>query len=694
MKVKDNLKKDIESRLNTLEVEASSKIASTLKMKKNIKEVEKFINSSIVFAASQKDGFTADEVSEFYNRLTNLNNKVNFFVIPSIKKASIKTKVAAGATIAGLAIAACSGLSSAKGKTISAVSTETEVSTETNDLASNIPVLETETVTYDSMSDHMVDFSNTTVNAIDDAMNAGINLSVDGQLKETDKETYAKVLTDYRIVANMDDFSNLEYAELFGENSNPTEDLVTSFFKYNSELSYQLVRVNSNTTIDYNNLYNNDKDAEVLNESQRLIVNINESTTKEDRLEASKNWYSYVVRILTEQNIALTPQALDTLIKHSEAYDDLTRNFYEGIQGAYIDDELEHYFNVSKDACLNIQTNDEGINVQEYGIENLESVFRISYINKLNTKYDDALKERELQLTLGNALNQYNSYNNIISYVSERVDLSKFIEAISHVEFLENLYGINDAPEKSKDDSGVSDGNGGNISKEDMKKKGAKNKKEYEEKVKREEKKKEDDSKRVTDEDGEEIKEDADDTKEEVQESYAEGYRVGNEAGSQGKSKPAHKEGNTAYNNGLDQGYKDGLEVWKASQNDTKDEYKPVDNGGESSSESNVEEHDYTEPATPAPASNNESNSTNEEEEYFEPVEDSTEEVTESEVTEEDYVEPVSSSTEEVIESEVTEEDYVQSNYSVQNELDKLTALRDFVMQYSVQDEEKVNYTK
>lgn len=280
--MKEKLIEQIESRISTLETEATAAVVSVYEMKKNIREVSKFIKSSIDFAKSTGDEFSEQEINDFNSRIKKLREPYSISTVsPKSFDISKKTKkiairlasvAVAGGILTGCGYYISNSSEKSQDTQVAAVSTVT-------DLELDIPEVEIEEI----MSEKITAFSDTTVYSIEDALAAGINLSLNDELTDSDKETYARILTQYRIVANIDDFTNLEYAELFGEASDPTEDLVTSFFKFNSELSYQLTRVNSNTTIDYNNLYNNTKDAEVLNESQRLIVNINEATTKKDR---------------------------------------------------------------------------------------------------------------------------------------------------------------------------------------------------------------------------------------------------------------------------------------------------------------------------------------------------------------------------------------------------------------------------
>lgn len=448
-----------------------------------------------------------------------------------------------------------------------------------------------------SMSEEMKVFSDTTVKSIDDALEAGINLSLNEELTETDKETYARILTQYRIVANMDDLTKLEYAELFGEIGDPTEDLVESFFEYNTSIKKHLITITSSNMLDYSNLYDNEKDAEVLNQSERLIVNINEAKDSNEKLEASKAWYSYVINILTsnEGNIALSSQALDTLITHSEAYDELTRSSYSNIQGAHIDDELEHYFNTAKNTCLNA-SNESELDVEEVTIENLKSVFRISFIEKLGVKYEDALAERTLQLTLENPLNKYNSFNEVVDYVKNKIDLTKYVKLeIDYIEKQKEEKGINAPAQKSKDDSGISNGNGGNISKSDMIQHNATTKEEYEQKVIEETNRQSSNSEDhvISDPNGNIVSSGS--------EADPNEYNLAVQAGASARNNGSPRLAPEGLSNNAKAGWYLGwdqadLEIQKAMSNSSSETtYEPVENGEITYTESEESYQDYTE---------------------------------------------------------------------------------------------------
>ena len=457
----NNIKETIEAKIKSFEEVANNNLAFSNKEAKRLKQIVENLCKAAKLSDEEQKSYmdrvdnivnVAKDDNKFVSEVSPKNVEVKEISSLKDKIKRNKFKIAAIVTAAAVTVGAAGNYLSKNNQT----DVKAETTTEKEEKA--------------TMDKKFVKFNDETVGSIDDALTSGINLTTDETLKDTDKETYAKVLTNYRIVANMDDFTNLEYAEMFGENNNPTDDLIESFFEYNTMVKRHLITVTYSSRLDYSNLYSNEKDAEVLNESERLIAVMNDSQTDDAKLTAAKEWYSYVTNMLTstEGNIALSSQALDTLITHSEAYDELTRSSYTNVLGAHIDDELEHKFNISKAACLGIKE-DSNLNVEEENISNLKSEFRISFVNKLNEKYDNAISERALQMQLGNKLNTENSYEKDIEYVKEKIDLSKYnhVEKDSYIQKQINEKGLNKS-EKSVNDSGVSDGKGGIYDKSDM----------------------------------------------------------------------------------------------------------------------------------------------------------------------------------------------------------------------------------
>lgn len=566
---------------------------------------------SDLLAYSRIQNFSEEQMKEFESRIDKIEKAVGeyknsknspaqstqkYLKVPQEKLGTVKTNSFKGLTAGAMlsfGIMVFIGCNGSK-NTVEPTEQVVEATTETE-----MSEIKEEPAT---MSEEMKAFSDTTIEAVNDALEAGINLSINEELTEADKETYAKTLTQYRIVANMDELTNLEYAELFGEMSNPTEDLINGYNAYNEKIWEHLLTVKSDNMLDYSNLYDNAKDAEVLNESERLIASINDAKDSEAKLEASKAWYSYVINILTsnEGNMALSSQALDTLITHSEAYDELTRSNYYNVQGAYVDDELEHKFNVAKNVCL-VKANSESetnINVEDITISNLQSEFRISMKNELQKKYDDALTERKLQLTLGNLLNKYNSFAEVVDYVESKIDLTRYVKLeVNHIEKQYEEKETNAPAQKSKDDSGISNGQtgatAGNISKSDMAQYGATTREEYEQAVINTTNAQSEASKVVTDEKGQTLE----GTTEDNQKGFQDGYAAGNSG--QPYVVPS---GNASYNKGYNNGYNAGKADYDAlistMNNSQTQEYVPVENGESTYTESEEQYQDYTEQIT------------------------------------------------------------------------------------------------
>lgn len=628
-----------------------------------------------IVSEAKKDELFIKNVSS--KRLPVKEKLVNFLK----SKKGISALATLGATL-GMSCVACGGLKN----TTQTTEQPTEIVTEAN---TEMIEQEAEKVLPSSMSEEIKEFADTTVLSADDALTSGINLSLSKELTEADKETYATVLTQYRIVANMDDITKLQYAELFGEMSNPTEDLMNNFMNYNTEIKKHLITVSSDNLLDYSKLYNKEKDAEVLNYSEDVIAKMNDASTDKERLAAAKEWYSYATNILTstEGNIALSSQALDTLITHSEAYDELTRSRYSSIQGAHIDDELEHKFNIAKDVCLGIES-DSNIDVQEVGIENLKSTFRISIIEKLNTKYEDAISERELQLNIGNTLNSYNTYDQVVSYVESNIDLSKYVAVeVDYVEKQKKEKGINAPAQKSKYDSGVSDGQGGHIDERQFEQYGIDSssptaKTELEQAVQKAdiEYSNNSESHTITDPNGNVVSKGSEANAEEYNKGVQDGANARNNyAGIADASSHRNAPSGTSSNyvSGWYLGWDQADSAIKQAINDSKTSnettYVPVENGETTTTETE-ETKDYTE----TPSINEPSDSNIKYDTTFEPIENYQESVEDSNIEYKTTFEPV-----EQTDIESYSLDSEENSYSVEDEIAALNSLKEELLSNS-----------
>ena len=239
--ITENSRNKIESTLLNLEAELKngtlteeeiSKAKSTVKglyklanySEEEIKSVEKRLSKLTkddTIKLSSEPGVTAKSVS----------------VNKSLLTKGLKKKAAIAAVVAGVALTGVIVTGAMKNETVENTPKVVAAATTVEKVDSSADAIEES----NAMSEEIQAFADNTVLSGNDALSVGINLSQVDELTEADKETYATVLTNYRIVANLDDFSNLEYAELFAENANPTEDLVESFFEYNTMIKELMI---------------------------------------------------------------------------------------------------------------------------------------------------------------------------------------------------------------------------------------------------------------------------------------------------------------------------------------------------------------------------------------------------------------------------------------------------------------------
>ncbi len=456
--------------------------------------------------------------------------------------------------------------------------------------------------------------------ASNNALKVGIDLSYDHVVDENDIDTYATQFTNYIIVANMDKYNDRLFAEMMIDSNVSSEDLMDSFMNLNTAFKKHLITVTNDNLYDFNNLYDKE-DAEILNHAQDLIATMNENELDSDeRKEAAKEFYTYATEIINSTNarMAISPQALDTLVTFIEAYDELTFN-YKGkkVKGAYVDDELEHALNISKESCFGVAA-DSKLEVEDKVVENFKSLFRTHILTELNDKYASAKEERALQLQLGNALNELNSYSSIITYVKEHIridtykkldcDYQTWLKVLKGVTVLENGQKLPSSKLPQNGQGGVSNGQGGVISNQQLKEYGIDTtgktdeqiRKELEEAVKADDKKKEEQNKVVTttDETGKENPSNViTGTPEDAKNGYAAGYAAG-QSGS-GRNCPAGVSDayRIAYENGYAAGEANAKKVQEQYNQETTT-YEPAPVVTETTKET-VETEDYKPAPTP-----------------------------------------------------------------------------------------------
>ncbi|MBR3524059.1 MAG: hypothetical protein IKN87_05215 [Bacilli bacterium] len=454
--------------------------------------------------------------------------------------------------------------------------------------------------------------------AANNALKVGIDLSYDGLVDENDVDTYAKQFTNYLIVTNRDDYNDMLFAEMMIGSNVSADDLIQSFMEVNTAFKKHIITVTNSNLYDFNNLYN-ENDAEILNNAQSLIATMNEKELKSDaRKEAAKEFYSYTTDILTSTNakMALSPEALDTLVTFVEAYDELTKDYEaKKIKGAYVDDELEHFLNISKESCFG-EAADQKLGVEDQVVENLKSLFRTHTLRELEDKYAAAREERALQLQLGNELNESNSYAKIIEYVRGLINIDNYKAVkydyytwLLYVKGIQNLDGTQIVTTTGQTGKLVSNGKGGYIDPASLNKYGVQTdgktdeqiRTEYEKKVQEAENKKSEENKKVTidDETGKPLNPNnvVDGTVEDVQNGYAAGYA----AGQSGAANACPAGVSEAYRNAYANGYAAGAANKKAMEDKYKGEeqkYEPAPSQPEVKKEE-VKTEDYK-PAQPA----------------------------------------------------------------------------------------------
>ena len=509
----------------------------------------------------------------------NIKGIKNLKTYEGIKKIRKNIKVATLAALSGLMITSFTGCSGCNVKEEEIVS---EVTTEN---VSEIPVVD-ETPVQEA-DEEIYTLEDTAAIAANEALRVGMDLSYDGVVDENDVETYAKQFTNYLIVVRRDNFDDKLFAEMMVGSNVSADDLITSFMTLNTAFKKHLITVTNSNLYDFNNLYNED-DAEILNHAQKLIATINEKDLKSDeRKEAAKEFYSYTTEILNSTNarMALSPEALDTLVTFVEAYDELTKDYeMKKIKGAYVDDELEHFLNISKESCYG-EVSDSKLAVEDKVVENLKSLFRTHILTELNDRYVAAKEERALQLQLGNELNELNSYANIIEYVKGLIKIETY-QAVKYdqetwllyINGIQNLDGTAVVIQGGQSGRTVITPSGKAIDPASLNKYGIQTEgktdaqitAEYEKKVQEAEEKKAEENKKVTTADGTVVA----GTVEDAQNGYSAGYADG-----QKKLYNCPTSASDAYKKGYANGYSAGLaNVLQQEQQHTtvQETYEPV----------------------------------------------------------------------------------------------------------------------
>lgn len=311
--------------------------------------------------------------------------------------------------------------------------------------------------------------STNTITSLNNLLSNGVKLvEFDTLTEEQQKELIASMGLQYYLVANIDNITTLEYANFMKEQPNAivdNDDLIYNFRNLNVLLKQQMLVSEPDNKIDFTSIYQNELDAKLLNDGADLLAKLNACETKKERKEVSKEFYEYIQNTLLNSTSELkySNSAMATFINTEfGAWSELVNSSYG--YGYYPDDELEAKLMTVVSNCGLSKGEKAELDLQDETKVSLESVNIIRIVNTL-----DERKENILTL---NALNELYyieeaSFGSLKEEVKTGIDLTKYKEITSYTEKLEEE--IKNTPaEKHKNDSGVSDGQGGTIAKDDM----------------------------------------------------------------------------------------------------------------------------------------------------------------------------------------------------------------------------------
>ncbi len=490
-------------------------------------------------------------------------------------------------------------------------------------------------VQFTEMDSEYVELAESITKGLDDEISKGLEVT------EENKTVVSKAYTEYYVLNQMDTLTDEEWANIFPNSNVTSEDIMQA--KYDLELVDEKRVTVSNQYLDYSLIFN-EADSKMLSGAGTALDKVKNATTSSAKKEANTEFMNYITDVFNlESDNQISPysfRAIDTFRNvYFNAFDELTLH-------NVINDELEH--KVDTASLCNISNN--GLNVEDKNINSVQSKVVIATQEKIDTRLQNGWNYANTH-----ELNPYNDIDDIVEYVENHIDLSLYQELPDYEEYLKSLM---PPSTKSKDDSGISDGKGGHISKSDMQAHGATNKEEYEQAVRDEDAKKSEESKVITDNDGNTISSGSNASEQDAVDNYESEYNKGYEAGSKayesGGSSTAPSESSSAYKEGYSNGWKDA----KKRNENSQTTYIPTNDDDTTTSETTETVDDYTTDPT-TPDNNTNDNTTTE----FVPIDDG--DTTTSETTETvddyttDYV-PVDETNDQTTTSESTEtvEDY------------------------------------
>ena len=305
--------------------------------------------------------------------------------------------------------------------------------------------------------------------AINNLLANGIRVVDKDLSEENQKDLISSEWIQYYLVANIDDITTLEYANFMKEQPGAVldnDDLIYNFRNMNVLMKEQMLVSMPDNKIDFSNLYNNENDAKLLNEGADILSRLNAATKKADRKAISKEFYDYIQNTVlnSTDKLKYSNSAMATFINAEfSSWTEITKNSNFG-RGYYPDDELEAKLMTVVSNCGMSSGEMANVDLEDQTKKSLESINVIRVL--------DSLKERKENITNLISLGQLYyldeaHYSNLKSEIAKGIDLSNYKELESFTEKREKEI-KNIKPQINKNDSQVSNGQGGTIAKDDM----------------------------------------------------------------------------------------------------------------------------------------------------------------------------------------------------------------------------------
>ena len=308
-----------------------------------------------------------------------------------------------------------------------------------------------------------------TTETINNLLKSGVKLVDKNLSEESQKDLISGEWLQYYLVANIDNITTLEYANFMKEQPGAVldnDDLIYNFKEMNNLLKDQMLVATLDNKVDFSNLYMNENDVKLLNDGADILARLNAATKKDERKEISKEFYDFVYSLINDSTNELkySNSALATFINAEfGAWCELTKSSNYKL-GYYPDDELEAKLMTVVSNCGMSKGEASTLNIEDETKKSLESINNIRVLDSLNERKENI----ENLISMGQLyyLDEAN-YKTLRVEVSKNVNLENYAELESYTEKQEKVI-KSVKPQVSKDDSGISNGEGGTISKEDM----------------------------------------------------------------------------------------------------------------------------------------------------------------------------------------------------------------------------------